>query len=1036
MFDLRLDNFKVYPALQNLAKKWFKEPPLSSAKLRSELKKILDKDFINIKDTIRIICDDVKVLNLPYEIHFNSPITRAFNEFSNTCEINHMNILVVFSQSNKYPQYNLVPELEELKILEAFDGLLKQNKVSIHFLNDCSVEEIVKHLSEKQYELLHISSHGSYSTTTHKGYLYLEDLTGNETTESDFIITREIIGCKNPPSVIMLSNCESAKGDGHSGITGQLIDAGIPAVIGMTGKIGVQRASEFCGRFYSNIASGIDLENSFATAKDFMLDNDDGLFPVLYLSSTVQIQNLHKIDTTSPEREKTSARNDVPSCDIFYGRRNELKTAIKGIKSNQIVGIHGMGGIGKTAFTEYLSDLLLRKGKDRIVLIKADSFTNQTILDDIRAILFELKLNDPSIGYFKSNTEWLLEYLTTAITDIALNCSILFTVDNFDSFQAEHGGRVLPEYTFLIELFNRLNRHRISIIINGRYPIDELDYCQINLNMASVSDFYKKLMSNNVVDLLRTFDVLKDSAMIKSQIGNEEPVTLLSFVELLHNKSGGNYRYLEWLMQILTDKLNEFIDTGKIPPKIFEEVLDKMSKDIIFNEIFDQLNTEQKKVIANLADFRLPVKTKALSRQGFQKEVIDEALLKAYKYTLVEKYDTDLFYVNNLIKEMIKTKGDKHTFNHLEAGHYYWYDIQKGDRYERLINKKINEESLLVIAELSDRMDLITELSILDMSTVTMTENEIDEEIEKVVDSFSHEMQNINKKFTALNPNFTIEALNHYLSCQNYENIELCLQQVCEFNNDIGHYNETIHWYEKLTPFLNQPNKYLLHIYGSALIYLQQNKKGITVYEELLKKAENEKDVNYIAISNNSLAQCYLNLGENWKAQKLVEEFKKKYLDKYLETDTRNNDSESEVYYYLFYATYGFVMYAVRNKYNTSISYLVKALQLCPQDRYIHYCQILNHLGYCLFEKNKNRITGHNSELIEAIHYHKWVIDIYDHNMQSHVNRLPLTAANCALAKIYYKISNDDWKKYYMECRRLIGRYGYDFFNRDLEDLE
>ena len=235
---------------------------------------------------------------------------------------------------------------------------------------------------------------------------------------------------------------------------------------------------------------------------------------------------------------------------------------------------------------------------------------------------------------------------------------------------------------------------------------------------------------------------------------------------------------------------------------------------------------------------------------------------------------------------------------------------------------------------------------------------------------------------------------------------------------------------------MNQPNNHLVHIYGSALIYLQQNEQGIHVYKKLLQKSETENDINFIAIAINSLAQCYLNLGEKDEAIVLVEKFKTKYLDKGNETDFIHNSSELEGFIYLYFATYGFVMYEAVKDYGTSLTYLIKALLSCPKESYIHYFQILNHFGYCLYEKNKHNISKKNSEIIEAIGYHKWVINLYDNNLQHYSNRLPLTAAYCALAKIYKKLDKDIFNRYYMKCRRLNKRYGYDFFNRDLDALE
>ena len=147
-------------------------------------------------------------------------------------------------------------ERETVAFIRALDPLRQQGSVAFEILDIASLDNIQEALSKGKHHILHISGHGIHAERQEDsaGYLYLE----NENGEQVKVSGEELAKALTPYSslkLIMLSACETARAEAK-GVVGALIDAKLPAVIGMRYPVTDLGARLFTQCFYENLCQG------------------------------------------------------------------------------------------------------------------------------------------------------------------------------------------------------------------------------------------------------------------------------------------------------------------------------------------------------------------------------------------------------------------------------------------------------------------------------------------------------------------------------------------------------------------------------------------------------------------------------------------------------------------------------------------------------------------------------------------------------------------------------------------------------------
>ncbi len=138
--------------------------------------------------------------------------------------------------------------------------------------------------------MLHYIGHAVYDPSAGSGFVLLEDADGNGQPVSEAqlqAILRDQAGLR----LVYLNACEGAQNSGVDNFTGiaqTLVQAGVPAVIGMMQTVGDGTAAQLAGEFYESVAEGYPVDAALAEARKAIFLQDGDLswgLPVLFSRS-------------------------------------------------------------------------------------------------------------------------------------------------------------------------------------------------------------------------------------------------------------------------------------------------------------------------------------------------------------------------------------------------------------------------------------------------------------------------------------------------------------------------------------------------------------------------------------------------------------------------------------------------------------------------------------------------------------------------------------------------------------------------------
>jgi tetratricopeptide (TPR) repeat protein len=140
------------------------------------------------------------------------------------------------------------------------------------------------------YDLLYLVAHGSLVNGS--PYLWLEDETGKVKRISGQELAEKFSGLSAPPSLVVLTSCESAGKAGEDQHDSQtllalgplLAEAGVPAVIAMQGKISMSSAARMMPVFLEELQKDGLADRALAAARSVLLAEKapDAWMPVLF----------------------------------------------------------------------------------------------------------------------------------------------------------------------------------------------------------------------------------------------------------------------------------------------------------------------------------------------------------------------------------------------------------------------------------------------------------------------------------------------------------------------------------------------------------------------------------------------------------------------------------------------------------------------------------------------------------------------------------------------------------------------------------
>jgi len=691
---------------------------------------------------LRLVHGDNEILNLPWAgaidpasgkslgditgLHLARSIPGKFKQMI-PGEANNappLKILVMIS-SPEDTEWNKVLSYdeEEWAILQAFEPLLQQGLVEIDFTGDGSLEALEEKLKAHHYHVLHFSGHGVFQEGI--GYLQLEDaltLKSIHTPAEDFA---DVLNKKpaHRPSLVMLSSCQSSRGEteaGLRGVTNQLLRKGVPAVIAMGMSIADSYAAQFAAHFYKQLAEKEHIFRAFKEARNFIKDleynslvaerNEPAIplqwhIPALYISTKLEMPvdwtMAHKkldLGKTGKLKDKGAFLFNKEEKELFLGRRKDKAKVLKPFFDKTPLLLKGQGGVGKTALAIHLLHRLQARHPGTIPFV-FDETTGG--LEEINKRLKSFLVNRGDIdNYVKADTyDKAMERFLFLVIMVSNHCQPVFLFDNLEDFQQGPGLAFKPEHQDILAAIKFLvDNGGYHVLLTCRYPLAEFpNILSFDLNQVGLNDFWKRCL---YMDLGGIRAKLKER-----QKENKDPLLLpnklkfIDVVKLLHRTFGGNHRALEFFNGLVTQnptKLKEALESLEIFQEKYQketlETRDRLGKNLVFDQLIGLMEPQQWHILSLLSHYRVPVLGFALELQpamDIAGTILGDTLADLQDLTLAEitldrQTDSLYYYVTPIVKDLLSQKKDSASapaFSHHQAGiyHQHHYHNLEGD---------------------------------------------------------------------------------------------------------------------------------------------------------------------------------------------------------------------------------------------------------------------------------------------------------------------------------------------------------------------
>ncbi|MEA5553660.1 CHAT domain-containing protein, partial [Anabaena cylindrica UHCC 0172] len=577
------------------------------------------------------------------------PVRKVKQENRNALGVQNRPLRLVFmATSPEHPGVaTLQFEQEETNILQA----TKEQPLALVVEESGSVAELgnlVSSYDEGYFDVFHLTGHAVIYTEADFSSLLpagkkIKDytpcfITEDELGDVEFTTVEDLAKAfkKGFPPVVFLSGCHTGQIANQGTVPSMaqaLVKAGAAVVLGWARPVFDRTGIIAAQALYQALATGATVEDAVKIAQQEMISqkcSDWHLLriyrdtrPIAELVTPLNTRKREKLKFSHPENEFLDENNivKVASQGEFVGRRRALQRGLKALRqtSDQIgVFIAGMGGLGKSSLAARLCTRvqLQRDNFQRVVLIGP--------VDEIgligklankyqRFAGVPALLNEPGISL-----QGRLQNFFEKIED-ELDKPLLLVLDDFEqnipTANIEDGSlrMTTDAYQVLAAVCAALaeNQAESRLIVTCRYlKADTLPPHRLHLeSLAGMGD-------GDINKIYRSWKEDVQQAVRKQRI--------LKIAD-------GNPRLLKWLVEVLQQP-------GLVADELLtklENVQLKFRENILAETLLSGLEAEEKKFLARLSVFRLPVRGEIIEnlhsngRLGFLPKLMSLSLVES-----------------------------------------------------------------------------------------------------------------------------------------------------------------------------------------------------------------------------------------------------------------------------------------------------------------------------------------------------------------------------------------------------------------------
>ncbi|MBV6340687.1 tetratricopeptide repeat protein [Candidatus Magnetobacterium casense] len=457
-----------------------------------------------------------------------------------------MKLLFMASAPNDLPEHlSFDYEREEEEITRAIERypveLTVESMGSLPGLRDTLIEGM-------GYDVIHIT--GPAAIRRDEGpVFYMEDDTGRMQDVTPDMLWDAIYSY--PPFLCFLSGCFTAgvkSSNVRNPFAWQLVDKGVPFVLGWAGDITDNEATKAAVEFYRTLAIGKDIYDAVYAARRSIRDLSTVLWAGLRLLSDgtppaplVKPGQVHRGIPLRRARYMYLKNSDIRVLETgFVGRRRELQRAIRvlrGETGRYGVLFHGPAGIGKSC----LAGKVIERFGDREIVAFKGVITIGGVISGLKG-LFERIGSEAALDILKADIAYgdkVKGLFRSAFKDIG----VIILFDDFEANIERDGNRFVLSAGSLEVLRPFLEAIdwvfcRTNIIITSRYPFD-LSENALDLFAAKIDSISLRSMDGG--------DLAKKTALL-------DAVSKSAHKDMYVSYSGGNPHLLEWFNVIASEE--------------------------------------------------------------------------------------------------------------------------------------------------------------------------------------------------------------------------------------------------------------------------------------------------------------------------------------------------------------------------------------------------------------------------------------------------------------------------------------------------
>ncbi|MGB3916612.1 MAG: CHAT domain-containing protein, partial [Thiothrix litoralis] len=525
-------------------------------------------------------------------------------------------------------------EAEEAAILQATSSLDEDinHRINLQVEESGSLQGLIERLKDMRQapDILHLSGHADILNNQQPVFL-LENEVGERTDATPDELAEVLLEANRYPPLVFLSGCRTGESRHQHNILSfseQLVNAGVPVVLGWALPVGDVAASQAAALLYGKLAEGWDIPRAIAYTRQqlYQLNNRywhllrcyTDASPLTPLVDTGELE-MREYQAAPAFLELRGVEGADPKLRVcprseFVGRRRLLQRCLRHLRAKsgthyaEGVLLQGMGGLGKSSVAVRLVDRLHPSftpvihygGLDESSLLNALLKTEALANKDVRALLrdTEQTLHERLVALLKPQSPYRPDKkpLLLVLDDFEQNIPEAVRKQGKDNFAQDYTPESLRVLNTLLQAI-RASRSASRVIITSRFAVPVSEPCRLH------SEHLPTLLGNDLKKKLAQLPQLKTAQSHVISDNNTQALRLTA-IEL----AGGNPRLLEWM----NDALNAVgLDTPALFAKL-QATATEFRVDVLIEALVEAQASPVRHALACAALYRLPVALAAI----------------------------------------------------------------------------------------------------------------------------------------------------------------------------------------------------------------------------------------------------------------------------------------------------------------------------------------------------------------------------------------------------------------------------------------